>query len=223
MNEIRVLVADDHEVVRVGIRTALEDVEDICVVGDAVSAKDAVEAVAQLTPDVVLMDVRFSNQEDFDGIEGCRAIVSSGEGVRVLMFSSYSERETVLAAIMAGASGYVTKSVPHIHLVDAIRRAARGELLLESRIAEPLLDQIRGISSEVESVEGGLTRREQEVLRLIAEGITNREIAARLTISEHTVRTHVGSILSKLGFSTRTEAAVYADRLRLRPPDAAKP
>jgi len=220
MNEVKLLVVDDHEVVRIGLRTALEDVEDVKIVGEAATAQEAVDEANKLHPDVVLMDVRLGDAGDRGGIDACRELMSGDTGVKVLMFSSYGERETVLAAIMAGAVGYVTKNVHRSELVDALHTAARGESLLDPRIVAPLLEQLRSVSKEEVRDDGGLTAREQEVLALIAEGITNRQIAERLVISEHTARNHVGNILGKLGFSSRAEAAVYAARLGLKQSDA---
>lgn len=220
MSKVRVLVVDDHEVVRIGLRTALEDVEDVQIVGEAATAQEAVAEANRLRPDVVLMDVRLGAEGDRGGIDACRELMSGDTGVKVLMFSSYGERETVLAAIMSGAVGYITKNVRRSELVDALRTAARGDSLLDPRVVAPILEQLRSVSQEQVRHDGGLTAREQDVLALIAEGITNRQIAARLVISEHTARNHVGSILGKLGFTSRTEAAVYAARLGLKRPEA---
>ena len=220
MNEVRVLVVDDHEVVRMGLRTALEDVEDVKIVGEAATAQEAVAEANRLRPDVVLMDVRLDDGGDRGGIDACRELMSGDAEVKVLMFSSYGERETVLAAIMAGAIGYITKNVRRSDLVDALHAAARGDSQLDPRVVAPLLEQLRSVSEEQVRPDGGLTAREQEVLALVAEGITNRQIAERLVISEHTARNHVGNILGKLGFASRAEAAVYAARLGLEQPEA---
>ncbi len=221
MSEVRVLVVDDHEVVRIGLRTALEDVEDVKIVGEAATAQEAVAEANRLRPDVVLMDVRLGEEGDQGGIDATRELMSGDTGVKVLMFSSYGERETVLAAIMSGAVGYITKNVRRSELVDALHTAARGDSLLDPRVVAPILEQLRSVSQERVSQDGGLTDREQEVLALIAEGMTNRQIAERLVISEHTARNHVGNILGKLGFTTRAGAAAYAARLGLNQPDAA--
>ncbi len=220
MDEVRVLVVDDHEVVRIGLRTALEDVDDVNIVGEAATAEEAVAKAKKLRPDVVLMDVRLGGEGDRGGIDACRELMSGDTGIKVLMFSSYGERETVLAAIMAGAIGYITKNVRRSELVDALHTAARGDSQLDPRVVAPLLEQLRSVSQEKVRHDGGLTAREQEVLALIAEGITNRQIAERLVISEHTARNHVGNILGKLGFTSRAEAAVYATRLGLKHPNA---
>jgi DNA-binding NarL/FixJ family response regulator len=221
MSEVRVLVVDDHEVVRLGLQTALEDVEDINIVGQAATAQEAVAGANRLRPDVVLMDVRLGDEHDQSGIDACRELMSGDTGVKVLMFSSFGERELVLAAIMSGAIGYLTKNVRRSELVDALHTAARGDSLLDPRVVAPVLEQLKSVSQEqVRTTDGGLTAREQEVLSLIAEGITNRQIAERLVISEHTARNHVGNILGKLGFRSRAEAAVYATRLGLTRPEA---
>ena len=168
---------------------------------------------ATLKPDVVLMDVRLSSDDDLGGVEAARRLLSESPGPQVLMFSSYSERETVLASIMAGASGYLTKNVRHAQLVDAIRTTARGESLLDPRVAGLVVKHLRDASPQAEGPESALSPREREVLALIAEGMTNRQIAAQLVISEHTARNHVASILDKLGLSSRAAAAAMAARL----------
>lgn len=212
---IRVLVVDDHEVVRAGLRTVLDDAEDLSVVGEAATAEAAVARAQALRPDVVLMDVRLGSEGDAGGIEACRIVRSELPETAVLMFSSYGEREAVVASIMAGAAGYVTKNVARAQLLDALRAVARGESLLDSKVTGPLLDRLKELSAKEKTPEGPLSAREREVLALIARGFTNKQIAEELVISEHTARNHVTNILDKLGFSRRAEAAAYAARLGL--------
>jgi DNA-binding NarL/FixJ family response regulator len=207
-----VLIVDDHEVVRMGLRTALADVSDLRIVGEAFDADEALEQTAALKPDVILMDVRLGVEGDTGGVEACRAILSAMPESRVLMFSSYGHRETVLAAILAGAAGYLTKNVRRQELIEALRATARGETLLDPKVAGQVIDELRDVGSAAPERASELTPREREVLVLIATGRTNREIAEQLTISEHTARNHVANILDKLGFSRRAEAAAYAAR-----------
>jgi len=216
MSKIRVLVVDDHEVVRAGLRTVL-DAEDVEVVGEAANADEALTRAHALRPDVVLMDVRLGAEQDASGIEACRSIRSELPEARVLMFSSYREQEAVVASILAGASGYVTKNVGRASLLEAVRAVARGESLLDPAVTGPLLDRLKELATKDQSPDGPLSPREREVLALIARGLTNHQIAEALVISEHTARNHVSSILDKLGLSRRTEAAVYAARLGLIP------
>ncbi len=217
MGDIRILVVDDHEVVRTGLRTLLADAEGLVFAGEATTADEAVARAQAIRPDLVLMDVRLGAEGDVGGIEACREIRSALPETRVLMFSSYGEREAVVSSIMAGAAGYLTKNVARAQLLDALRAVARGESLLDSKVTAPLLDRLKELSAREEPSDDPLSPREREVLALIARGLTNREIAEELTISEHTARNHVTSILDKLGLSRRAEAAVYAARLGLLP------
>ena len=215
MNEVRILVVDDHEVVRTGLRAALEDAGDLAVVGEAATAEEAIGRARALRPDLVLMDVRLGQEGDATGIEACRAIRSELPATRVLMFSSYSEREAVVASILAGAAGYVTKNVGRAQLMEALRAVAKGESLLDSKVTGLVLDRLKQLSAQKQAPDDPLSPREREVLALIARGLTNRQIATELVISEHTARNHVASILDKLGLSRRAEAAAYAARLGL--------
>jgi DNA-binding NarL/FixJ family response regulator len=162
------------------------------------------------------MDVRLSDDESASsGIEACRAIRSVLPETNVLMFSSFGQREAVVASILAGASGFVTKNIGRAQLLDALRAVARGESLLDTKITGAVLDRLKELSAAEETESDPLSPREREVLALIARGLTNRQIAEALTISEHTARNHVTSILDKLGLSRRAEAAVYAAQLGL--------
>jgi two-component system response regulator DevR len=202
----RLMIVDDHEVVRMGLRAALEVEPDFTVVAEASNGKDAVEKARAHQPDIVLMDVRM---DGMDGIQACREIRSELPATRVLMLTSFAEEETVVAALLAGASGYVLKNVARARLLEALRSVARGESLLDSKVTKGVLDKL--VAAQRPAVDGDdLTAREREVLILIAEGATNKEIAAKLVVSENTARNHVSHILSKLGFSRRSEAAAYA-------------
>ena len=215
MSPVRILVVDDHEIVRTSLRTVLEGADDLEVAGEAATADEAVARAAALRPDLVLMDVRLGEKDNArSGIEACRAIRSVLPEARVLMFSSYGEREAVVASILAGASGYLTKNAARAQLVDALRAVARGEALLEPAITGVVLDRLKELSASA-APDDPLSPREREVLALIARGLTNRQIAEALVISEHTARNHVTNILDKLGLSRRAEAAAYAARLGL--------
>ena len=213
---IRILVVDDHEVVRTGLRTVLDGDDGLEVVGEAATEDEAVSRAEALRPDVVLMDVRLGAEDSAgSGIGACRAIRSALPETQVLMFSSYSEREAVVSSILAGAAGFVTKNVGRAQLLEALHAVARGESLLDSKITGGVLDRLKELASAERAPDDHLSPREREVLALIARGLTNRQIAEQLVISEHTARNHVTSILDKLGFSRRAEAAAYAARLGL--------
>jgi len=212
---VRILVVDDHEVVRAGLRTVLEGVDDLSVVGEAATADEAVARARSLRPDLVLMDVRLGEGGDAGGIEACRAIRSDLPEARVLMFSSFGEREAVVASVLAGAAGYLTKNVARAQLLEALRAVARGDSLLEPKVTGLLLDKLKELSAKERPPDDPLSPREREVLALIAQGLTNRQIAEALVISEHTARNHVTNILDKLGLARRAQAAAYAARLGL--------
>ena len=215
MTALRVLLVDDHEVVRAGLRAVLETEQGIEVVGEAGTADQAVERALSLKPDIVLLDVRLGEGADVGGIAACREIRSLLPDARIVMFSSYGERETVLSSILAGASGYLTKNVGRSQLIAALRAAGRGESLLDPSVTKPVLEKLVQLSSASRKTGDPLSEREKEVLLLVAKGHTNREIAAKLVISEHTARNHVSHILDKLGMSRRSEAAAYAGKLGL--------
>jgi two-component system, NarL family, response regulator DevR len=201
----RLMIVDDHEVVRMGLKAALEVEPDFTVVAEASDGREAVERARAHRPDIVLMDVRM---DGMDGIEACREVRSELPETRVLMLTSFAEEETVVAAVMAGASGYVLKNVARARLLESLRAVARGESLLDSKVTKSVLEKLTAGGTAAE--QDDLTAREREVLALIAEGATNKEIAAKLVVSENTARNHVSHILSKLGFSRRSEAAAYA-------------
>jgi DNA-binding NarL/FixJ family response regulator len=212
---LRVMLVDDHEVVRAGLRAVLSVEADLEVVGEAATAREAIDKAMALRPDVVLMDVRLGGPEDIGGIEACREIRSAMPEAGVLMFSSFGERETVLSAIVAGAAGYLTKNVARAQLVAGIRAVGQGQSLLDSAVTGPILQRLVELSQASPRPDDVLSQREKEVLLLIAKGNTNREIAGALVISEHTARNHVTHILDKLGLSRRSEAAAFAAKLGL--------
>ncbi|WP_280524963.1 response regulator transcription factor [Streptomyces inhibens] len=204
---IRVLLVDDHQVVRRGLRTFLEVQDDIEVVGEASDGAEGIAAAEQLRPDVVLMDVKMPGM---DGIEALRKLRELANPARVLVVTSFTEQRTVVPALRAGAAGYVYKDIDPEALAGAIRSVHAGHVLLQPEVAEALLAQDEGNSSQGRGT--SLTDREREVLGLIADGRSNREIARALVLSEKTVKTHVSNILMKLDLADRTQAALWAVR-----------
>ena len=202
----RLMIVDDHEVVRMGLKAALEVEDDFDVVAEAGNGRDAIDRALVQRPDIVLMDVRM---DGMDGIEACREIRNELPDTKVLMLTSFAEEETVVAAVLAGAAGYVLKNVARARLLEALRSVARGESLLDSKVTRGVLEKLMAGDGK-KSERDVLTEREHEVLVLIADGATNKEIAAKLVVSENTARNHVSHILGKLGFSRRSEAAAYA-------------
>lgn len=216
MPHIRLMIVDDHEVVRVGLRTLLSMEPDISVVGEAADGVEAVRVAVQLRPDVVLMDVRMAAM---DGIEACRALRSEIPETNVLMLTSYGTQEAVLDALMAGASGFLLKNAGHEELLRAVRAVAAGESLLDPAVTRAVTQRLVDLTASAEHpLLRSLSAREREVLLLVAEGHTNREIAERLVISDTTARNHVSHILDKLGVRRRAEAAVLASQLGLSGP-----
>ena len=210
---IRVYLLDDHELVRQGIRRVLESSGEIDVVGEGDTIATGTSQIRSLRPDVAVLDVRLP---DGSGIEACRAIRSTDPGVRALILTSYDDDEALLAAIMAGAAGYVLKEIRGHDLVDAVRRVAAGQSLIDPTVTTRLLDRVRSGrtgGSELDS----LTPQEQRLLGYIAEGLTNREIAERMSLAEKTVKNYVSSVLAKLGVGRRAQAAVIAARLLSKP------
>ncbi len=204
---ITVLIVDDHAVVRQGIRAFLATQPDIQVVGEAASGEEALRLVEQLVPDVVLMDLVMPGM---DGVEATRRIRRVSPRTQVIVLTSYHDDDHIFPAIRAGALSYLLKDVGPDDLADAVRRVARGEAILHPRVAARVIQELHGAAREDASPFAELTERELEVLRLIAEGLSNAEIAERLVISEKTVKSHVSNILSKLHLADRTQAAVYA-------------
>ena len=201
---------DDHEVVRQGVRALLESSGDIVVVGEAANALDAIARIPALRPDVAILDVRVP---DGNGIEVCRE-VRSRVGTNCLMLTSYSDDEALFEAIMAGAAGYVLKQVRGTELVTAVKRVAAGESLLDPAITERVLNRLRSHSDEDPRL-ARLTPQERRILHLIADGMTNRQIAREMHLAEKTIKNYVSNLLTKLGMERRTEAAVFATRLEL--------
>jgi DNA-binding NarL/FixJ family response regulator len=206
-NVIRVLLVDDHQVVRRGLRTFLEVQGDIEVVGEAADGDEGVARAQELRPDVILMDVKMPGT---DGIEALRLLRDAENPARVLIVTSFTEQRTVVPALRAGAAGYVYKDVDPDALADAIRSVHAGHVLLQPEVAVALLSQEQSAAPTGRG--NALTEREREVLALIADGRSNREIARALVLSEKTVKTHVSNILMKLDVADRTQAALWAVR-----------
>jgi NarL family two-component system response regulator LiaR len=210
MNEpITVLIVDDHAVVRRGIRALLEAEGDFAVVGEVGSGGEAVLLAADLAPDVVLMDLLMP---EMDGVKATRLLKQRSPRSQVIVLTSYHEDEHIYPAIRAGALSYLLKSVGLEDLTEAIRKAARGEAVLHPHVAARLVRELNGAPQETAALYSALSEREREVLRLIAEGHSNAQIAAHLVISERTVKSHVNNILGKLHVVDRTQAAVFAWR-----------
>ena len=197
MAKIRIMIVDDHEMMRLGLRTAFEPEPDLAVVGEASNGAEALAKIATLDPQLVLMDVRM---EKMGGIEACREIKSRYPDVRILMLTSYTNEDAVISSILAGASGYLLKHLSRPELLRSIRLVASGQTLIDANATQQALDRI----SQMPGWE--LTEREREVLTLIARGYTNKQIADALTVTEKTARNHVSHILEKLGLSRRSVA-----------------
>jgi two-component system response regulator DevR len=211
---LRLLVVDDHEVVRQGLVSLLERREHFQVVAEAGTAAEAVEMTRKFEPDLVVMDVRLP---DGSGIEACREIRAEFPNTRVVILTSYPDEEAVLSAIIAGASGYLLKQIRSRDLVSALESVGRGESLLDPAVTEKVLDRVRRIATGTYTDEmAALTQQEQKILLLVAEGKTNKEIAAEVFLSDKTVKNYVSSILSKLNLERRAQAAAFVARHRLK-------
>jgi two-component system response regulator DevR len=208
---IRVFLVDDHEVVRRGIADMINAEPDLEVVGEASTARQAVARVAATVPDVAVLDVRLP---DGSGIDVCRTIRSANPQVQCLMLTAYDDDEASYSAVLAGASGYVLKDIRGQHLVESIRRVARGESLVQKAVTRKVVTELTGTAAD--SPASNLTTRERQVLELIAEGLTNRQIGDQLDLAEKTVKNYVSGLLAKLGMARRTQAAVYGAGLRPR-------
>jgi DNA-binding NarL/FixJ family response regulator len=208
----RVFLLDDHEVVRRGLRELLEDGGDIIVVGESGSAAEAQRRIPALRPDVAVLDGRLP---DGSGIDVCREVRSRDPSIACLILTSYDDDEALFSAIMAGAAGYVLKQIRGEDLVDAVRRVAQGQSLLDPAVTQRVLARLRDGAPQDERLTA-LTEQERRVLDLIAQGMTNRQIAAEMFLAEKTVKNYVSSLLAKLGMERRTQAAVFAARLRER-------
>lgn len=210
---MRILLVDDHEVVRLGLRTLLERQPGFQVVGEAGTAEEAVAQALTLHPDVVVMDIRLPGRS---GIDACREIVQRLPETKVIMLTSYAEDELLFDAIAAGAAGYVLKRIGSDDLVRAIETVGRGEALLSPEVTARVMARVREAARQsAQAAFAGLTEQELKVLGLVARGMTNREIARSLHLSEGTVRNYVSVILNKLGLSNRAEAAAYAVKHRI--------
>ena len=214
MSKQRILLVDDHEVVRLGLKALLEHQPNFEVVGEAGTAKEAIEQVDRLHPDIVLMDVRLPGTS---GIEACEEITNKYSNIRVVMLTSYAEDEMLFSAIRAGASGYVLKQIGGGELISSLNAVGRGEASLDPAVTQRVFQEVRkAVKDEESSAFANLSQQEKHVLLLVSEGKTNREIAKSLFLGEGTVRNYVSSILSKLGVSNRAKAAAYAVEHNLR-------
>jgi DNA-binding NarL/FixJ family response regulator len=206
---IRVYLLDDHEVVRRGLADLLQSAGDIEVIGESASAIEAARRIPALHPDVAILDARLP---DGNGIDVCRDVRAVDSSVKGLILTSYEDDEALFAAIMAGAAGYVLKQIRGTDLVDAVRRVAAGQSLLDPAVTRRVLERIRsGVEQPRELA--ALTEQERRILEYVAEGLTNREIAGKMFLAEKTVKNYVSSVLAKLGLERRTQAAVLATRL----------
>ena len=215
---VRVFLLDDHEIVRRGVRELLEVESDFEVVGEAGTAEEALARIPSAHPDVAIVDMRLP---DGNGVEVCREVRSRNPEVQCVVLTSFADDEALFDSIMAGAAGYLLKQIKGPDLVDAIRRVAAGQSLLDPSVTARVLERIRK-GPEVDERLARLTDQERRILDLIAEGLTNRQIGERMFLAEKTVKNYVSNLLSKLGMERRTEAAVFAARLQ-RPADAPPP
>jgi DNA-binding NarL/FixJ family response regulator len=213
---VRVFLLDDHELVRRGVRDLLWSQEDITVVGEAATAEEALAQIPQMRPDVAVLDVRLRDDPTaMTGIEVCREIRSAHPEVACIMLTSFADDEALLTSVMAGAAGYVLKQIRGADLVNAVRRVAAGESLLDSATAARVLERLHSPSKEEDPL-AVLTPQERRILDLIAEGRTNRQIGDAMFLAEKTVKNYVSNLLVKLGMERRTQAAAYAARLAER-------
>jgi DNA-binding NarL/FixJ family response regulator len=206
---ISIIIVDDHAVVREGVRAFLETQPDLLVLGDAGSGEEALRLVAETAPDVVLMDLVMPGM---DGVETTRRVKRISPRTQIIVLTSYHQDEHIFPAIRAGALSYLLKDLDSHELAGAIRKAARGEATLHPRVAARVVQELHGATRAEVNAFTELSERELEVLRLIADGVSNSDIATQLVISEKTVKSHVSNILSKLHVLDRTQAAVYAWR-----------
>lgn len=211
---IRVFLLDDHEVVRRGVRDLLESADDIEVVGEAGTAAEALQRVPSVSADVAVLDVRLP---DGTGVDVCRELRSLYPDLRCLMLTSFNDDEALFDAIVAGAAGYVLKEVRGSDLIEGVRRVAAGESLLDPHATARVIERLRNPPPEDERV-ASLSPQERRILGLLAEGLSNRQIAERLYLAEKTIKNYVSNLLMKLGMQRRTEAAVFAARLQQRHP-----
>lgn len=208
--KIRAFLVDDHELVRRGLRDLLGTAEDIEVVGEASSVSEALVAITAAVPDVAILDVRLP---DGNGVELCREIRSATPSVQCLMLTSYADDEALLAAVMAGAAGFVLKQILGHNLVAAVRTVGSGGSLLDAGSTAALMAKLRADGNGVDPL-AGLTGQEREVFALVGEGLTNRQIAAKMFLAEKTIKNYVSRILAKLDLQRRTQVAVLATKLK---------
>ncbi len=207
--QIRVFLVDDHELIRRGLRDCMEAEQDLVVVGEAGTAQEAISRIPVIMPEVVVLDVRLP---DGNGIEVCRDLRSIHPEIRFLILTTFSDDEALFDAIVAGADGYVLKDTRGDNLIESIRRVAEGQSLLDPAVTKHVLARLRRFHETADQL-SVLTRQEREILDLIGKGMTNRQIAAEMHLAEKTVKNYVSGLLSKLGMSHRTEAAIYITRL----------
>lgn len=203
---VNILIVDDHEVVRMGLRTLLERRPGFAVVGEAGTAQEAVRAARQVRPDVVIMDIRLP---DGNGVEACREIREDLPEIKVIMLTSYTDDEALFGSIMAGASGYFLKQTRGQSLATAIERVAKGESLLDPAVTDKVLERMRRLATGEGDELSSLSPQERKILTLLSEGMTNKEIAQEVFLSDKTVKNYVSSILSKLNLRRRSEAAAF--------------
>ncbi len=207
---IRVFLLDDHEIVRRGVRELLEAQDDLIIAGEAGTAEECLARIGAAKPDVAVLDMRLP---DGNGVEVCREIRSRDPRVHCLILTSFSDDEALFDSIMAGAAGYLLKQIKGSDLVDAVRRVAAGQSLLDPQVTNRVLERLRKGPEEDERI-ARLTDQERKILDLIAEGLTNRQIGERMFLAEKTVKNYVSGLLAKLGMERRTQAAVFGAEVR---------
>lgn len=210
---IKLLLVDDHAVLRDGLKTIIESEEDILIVGEAVSGKEALKHVAELSPDIILMDI---NMPDMNGVEVTRILKQEYPHIKVLMLTMHSHEEYFMAAIKEGADGYLLKDAPSNQVVDAVRAVYQGEAVIHPSLTRKLLSFHQQNQSQ-EKDENSLTDREKEVLACLVEGMSNKEIGERLFVSDKTVKIHVSKIFKKLNVKSRSQVVIYAVQHKLVP------
>jgi len=212
VSKVKIMLVDDHEVVRVGLAALLERKAEFEIVAQASSGQEAVKKAAQHEPDVILLDIRMPSGS---GIDACREICDKHPDTKVVMLSSYTDDEVIVKSIMAGACGYILKEINSQELIKAVEAVNRGESLLDPKITQKVLEHMRKSNNEDEK-EDKLTEREEAILEFLAEGLTNREIAKKVHLAEKTVRNYVSKILKKLDLNNRVEAATYITKKKMR-------
>ena len=217
MANTRIMIVDDHDVVREGLVALLKRREGFDIVGQASTVEEAIAEAARTTPDVIVMDVRLP---DGSGIEACRTIRESRPDTKVLMLTSYADEDAVFASILAGASGYILKQTRGRELGDAIAAVAQGDSLLDAAVTQKVLDRVRSAAQrKPDDPLNALTEQEQKIIHLIAQGKTNKQIAADVFLSDKTVKNYVSNILRKLNLTRRSEAAAFIARREANSPD----